>query len=352
MHAVPLNSLFNSDWYAWQNGDWRNAHAKPFDHYMNIGRFENRDPSPMIDMKRYGEIVGNAISPQERLAAIAAGRRCAAMGVYENWTDLDDAQERFLSPISVVQGRDSRTRGARRNLVFLQAGPQSRHWDWFDADAPRDWDLLVNYYDGRGYDPDFGDLVFFQAGTKFTAVHKLLTLHRTLLLEYDYVLLLDDDIVVSMAGLAALFATCRAHRLDLAQMALSDGSSCIWDCLYARGRKGVRRLNAVEIMMPVLSRKALLACEGDFGRSISGFGLDLLMASRVATPDGANIAIVDDIVVDHLKPVDDASGAYYRLLRSRMINPKAELWRLVEEHELETSIREIAPAATSRPPGA
>lgn len=332
---------FDADWYSWQNPDWRIAHPDALTHYLEVGRFQNRDPSPFIDMRRYGDMVGAAIPPERRLEAIREGLRRPALGVYDSWEDLDAAQRRFQDAITVVRARDER-REPRSFLVWLQAGPQSRHRAWFDPSTPRSWDLLINYYDARGYDPEMGDVVFFQAGTKFTAVSKLLRRDPALLAQYDYVLLLDDDIGVSMADLDTLFAICVSHGLDLAQMALSDRSACIWDCLFSHGRKGMRRLNCVEIMMPVLSRRALLACGADFSRSVSGFGLDLMLGKKLAKPDYSNIAVIDDLIADHDKPIDDAQGAYYAYLRSHLINPKAELWRLVKENALEPCIREAA----------
>lgn len=338
MSTQDLVPFFNASWYAWQNPDCAGC-STPFSHYAEIGRFENRDPSPMIDMRRYGEIVGDHIPPQDRLTAIARGLRGPALGVYESWTDLDRAQEHFKSAIRIVRGPDRRKGRRRRDLVFLQAG--ARRPAWFDPDAPREWDLLVNYYDAKGYDPDLGDVIVFQGGTKFTAVDTLLRSDRPFLLSYDYVLLLDDDIMPPPGGIDALFAACRRRSLDLAQMALSEASSCIWDCLHARGRSGLRRVNAVEIMMPVLSRRALSLCAPHFARSVSGFGLDLLFGKLLAGAGSANVVVIDDIVADHLKPIDDADGAFYRMLRSRMINPKAELWRLREEHDLDLAIREV-----------
>ena len=338
----PYLYEFDSEWYAWQNPDWCAAHNDGYAHYMEIGRFQNRDPSPMIDMTRYGDIVGETIPPEARLDAIRRGIRSPSLGVYESWADLDAVQRDFLDAIIVTRGRDERAGAPRRHLVFLQAGRQSRHRDWFDASQPRDWDLLVNYYEASGFDPNFGDIVFFQAGTKFTAVYNIVTRYPGLLSEYDYVLLLDDDILVSMKSLDALFKTCASHELDLSQMALSEQSNCIWDHAFARGRKGLRRLNCVEIMMPVLSRRTVLRCGREFCRSVSGFGLDLLLGKKMAKSDYSNIAIIDDIVVDHPKLIDDTGGGYYSYLRSCLINPKAELWRLIKEEGLEMRIREIS----------
>lgn len=332
-------TLFHSEWYGWQNPDWRAGHESPYAHYMAVGRYQNRDPSPMIDMKRYGEVVGESIPPEDRLDAIRRGLRSPAMGVYESWSDLDTVQRDFLNSIVVTRGRDDRAE-PRPFLVFLQAGPQSKHREWFDYTHARSWDLLVNYYAADGFDPNLGDVVFFQAGTKFTAVYNILTRCKGLLDPYSYVLLLDDDIMAPMDALDELFSVCSEHDLDLAQMALSRRSSCIWDVLYASGRTGLRHLNCVEIMMPVLSRRAFDEYGHFFGRSVSGFGLDFLLGKKLAKPDFSNIAVVDHLVAEHLKPIDDAAGGYYAYLRSRLINPKAELWRLVEEFDLETTIRE------------
>jgi len=336
--------FFDADWYGWQHPDWQAHHDSPGHHYREIGRFKNYDPSPMVDMVRFGQLVGDQIPPEKRLAAIQNGLRSIALGVYDDWYDLETAQKSFLDAICVARVRDDRALTRRKNLVFLQAGPQSTHRRWY-GDGPRSWDLVVNYYDQRGLDLGFGDAVFFQAGTKFTAVHMLLSQNAEVFANYDYVLLLDDDILVSMEALDALFRACAQNNLDLAQMALSDRSHCVWEFAYARGRTGLRHLSSVEIMMPVLSQRALRIFGADFIQSISGFGLDLLFGKKVASADCSNVAIIDDVVVDHLKPVDDVAGGYYSYLRSMHINPKAELWRLITQANLEQGICERRPMA-------
>jgi hypothetical protein len=336
---ITETKFFDPDWYGWQHPDWQEHYETPSNHYAGVGRFANFDPSPMVDMVRFGDVVGHRIPPEQRLEAIRKGFRSIALGVYEGWSDLERAQKDFIDAICLTRLRDDRAMSRRKNLVFLQTGPQSTHREWY-TDARRSWDLVVNYYNVNGFEQGFGDAVFFQAGTKFTAVHMLLTRYPEVFRGYDYVLLLDDDIRVSMGGLDALFLACKQRALDLAQMALSDRSHCVWEFAYARGRTGLRYVSSVEIMMPVLSRRAMAICGPDFRQSVSGFGLDLLFGKKVASIDCSNVAIIDDIVVDHLKPVDDVSGGYYSYLRSMHINPKAELRRLISQADLEKGIHE------------
>lgn len=337
--------FFETDWYAWQNPDYSSSHDNPYMHYLEKGRYEKRDPSPMIDMHRFLNTTGGRIAPKDAYDAILGGLAMPALGVYRDWADLTAAQQRFTNALPFTIHRLGRVRPDRRFLVVLQAGPGSVHRSWYKADTVRNWDLLVNYYDARGFDSGLGEHVVFQPGTKFTAMARLIEEVPQIFERYDAFLFLDDDIEVSMSGLDRFFDLCISQGLDLAQMALSDRSHCIWPALYQRRERaslgnGWRRLTAVEIMMPLLSRRAIGLTSDTFRESVSGFGLDLLWGQRV-TEAGGKIGIVDEVCVHHTKPIDDVGGAYYTYLRSCQINPKAELWRLIKLWNLKRGIEEV-----------
>ena len=320
---------FLTEWYAWQNPDWARC-ATPYEHYLDIGRREGRDPSPFVDVTRYLALTG--AEPVAVYDLILKGQRSLALGVYEGRADLERCQTAFLQAIEVVAHRIGPPSARRRALVVLQAGRGAMTGSWFD-DAAREWDLLVNYYDADGFQPGLGDHVIFQKGTKFTAMWLLWRNFRHLLLGYDHVLFLDDDIETSCQALNHLFRDCRTHDLALAQMALSDRSSCNWPELFARpGAKGPRAISGVEIMMPVFSRAALEQVAPTFGRSISGYGLDLAWG-KIVRAAGGRIAVLDDVVATHARAVDHGGGAYYSYLRRHLINPKAELWVLAEDYD-------------------
>ena len=92
-----------------------------------------------------------------------------------------------------------------------------------------------------------------------------------------------------------------------------------------------RKVSAVEIMMPVFSRRALGWVAPTLGQSISGFGLDLVWGQLVAR-NGGRIAVLDSVAATHARPVDQADGSYYRYLRRNGINAKAELWSLLKRY--------------------
>lgn len=327
VQSLDPTPWFITDWYAWQNPDWRLQYEAPYLHYLDVGRHEGRDPSPFIDIHQYRSALGDNIAPGVIYDLICKGHHSPALGVVDREI-LRRHQATFLAGISCVAHRLRPLANPRRALVVLQAGRNALAGDW-SRDEGREWDLMVNYYDASGFRPGFGDYACFQKGTKFTAMWLLLTRFGHLFRTYDHVLFLDDDVNTNVADLNRLFAGCRRHELDLAQMTLTDDSSCNWVELFSRSAQaGPRPVSAVEIMMPVLSQKALRLITPTLGESVSGFGLDLVWGKLVADA-GGKIAVLDSIVAAHRRPVDQGSGAYYSYLRRVGINAKAELWALL-----------------------
>lgn len=322
--------FFLTDWYAWQNPDWSDGFSAPYLHYLEIGQGEGRDPSPFVDVTRFVEVTGGAVPLPRVYSSILAGFRSPALGVCESPEDLVRAQSDFVAGLAVFAHRVTPSHSTRPSLVVCQAGRGAMFDNWAGA-SERTWDLLVNYYDAAGFRPGLGDYAVFQKGTKFTAMNALLRRFPDLFDRYRHVLFLDDDVETTATDLNDLFSACDRYGLDLAQMSLTEGSACNWKHLFRRfGQAGPRDVSAVEIMMPVLSRRALGWIAPTLGRSVSGFGLDLVWGNIVARK-GGRIAVLDEVAATHARALDQTGGAFYRYLRRHGINPKAELWTLLTE---------------------
>ena len=153
-------------------------------------------------------------------------------------------------------------------LVFVQADIA---FDRGFLHEPREFDVLLNYYAGfPEILPADVEIAISQRGTKTTAIHKLLDTEPQLLLEYDAVLFLDNDIAIGAPDIERLFAIMREQNLDLRQASLSAESDCVWPVFKQPSvGDGVRRVNSVEIMMPCLSRPACLTRPAGHSRSRS-----------------------------------------------------------------------------------
>ena len=127
---------------------------------------------------------------------------------------------------------------------------------------PRNFDVLINYYENPEVISPNADYVIRQTGTKTTAIRKILEERADIFLRYKAVLFLDDDIYISSSDIEKLFETMVAYGLDLcSKLSLSPNSGCHFDILK-RPNAGLALtpLTAVEIMMPVISNRALREC--------------------------------------------------------------------------------------------
>ena len=100
-------------------------------------------------------------------------------------------QERFYADGRLKIEREAPA-GVRSRLVFVQCG---RGFDAPWLSEPRSYDVLLNGYEEGDANPR-ADGVVFQAGTKTTAIRRLLAERPDCLLRYEAVLFLDDDVEI------------------------------------------------------------------------------------------------------------------------------------------------------------
>src|SRR5699024_4279379 len=101
--------------------------------------------------------------------------------------------------------------------------------------------------------------------------------------------------------------------LMMAQPALSQESYYSWDALRSKWYSGMRYVNTVELMCPLMSKVALVENIKYFCETKSGWGIDLLWGKVIRSKFGKkSIGVFDLIVVDHLKPV--GAGKLYNKL--------------------------------------
>jgi len=124
----------------------------------------------------------------------------------------------------------------------------------------------------------------------------------------DWLLIVDDDIVLPRGFLDRFIATAEAFGLELAQPAHAFASHAAWD--VTRRRPGVlaRRTRFVEIGPVTALSKATFGTLLPFPDLRMGWGLDTRW-SAIAAEHGWPIGVIDATPIRHLKPV---AAAYPR----------------------------------------
>ncbi len=205
------------------------------------------------------------------------------------------------------------------------------------------YDILLNYYREASVHPK-ADIAAVQAGTKTTAIRRLMELRPDLLLRYQAVLFLDDDVEISADEIEALFRAMAAEQLDLAQPALTADSATAYPFLKRPSASaGVMRVSSVEIMAPALTRRALECAHWVFAESVSGWGSDLLLGPAVRAACGpTSVGVIGSVAARHAAPVDLAAGAFYTFLRRYGVDPGHEANRVAVDFGVERFLRPLA----------
>jgi hypothetical protein len=341
-NAPSPSAEFDHGWYASQNPDWAHSHPHPFLHFLERGLGAGRRPRADIDVEFVRDIT-RGVKPRSLEEAafriFDRPRSEGEMGPPLNSQELRARQDRFYG--------DGRLRieceaphSARDILVFVQCG---KGFDAAYLEEPRSYDVLLNYYHESEVHPK-ADIAVVQAGTKTTAIRRLMELRPDLLLRYQAVLFLDDDVEMSAEEIDAFFRAMTAENLDLAQPALSADSATAYPFLKRPSAgPGVTRVSSVEIMAPALTRRALETAKWVFAESVSGWGSDLLLGPAVRSAFGPNsVGIVGSVAVRHAAPVDLRAGAFYAFLRRYGVDPGHEANRIAVDFGVERFLRPLA----------
>jgi hypothetical protein len=261
------------------------------------------------------------------------------MGPPLNREELRARQDRFYAAGQLRIEREA-GHSDRSVLVFVQCG---REFDAAYLEEPRTYDVLLNYYHESDVHPK-ADIAVAQAGTKTTAIRRLMELRPDLLLRYQAVLFLDDDVEIGAEEIEALFRAMTAEKLDLAQPALTADSATAYPFLKRPSAgPGMMRVSSVEIMAPALTRRALECAKWVFAESVSGWGADLLLGPAVRAAFGPNsVGVVGSVAVRHAAPVDLSAGAFYAFLRRYGVDPGHEANRIAVDFGVERFLRPLA----------
>jgi hypothetical protein len=340
--GAPACREFDEAWYVTQHPEASRA-SSPWAAFMRHGLARLQDPAPDVSLAFVAQAYrGRNKRLARTLMKIFERRRGdGKLSCVLRLADLKANQAAFRDGIVLLSMVDGRAK--RPCLVFVQT-----NGDHAAAlhDPSRGYDLLLNYYQPPKDAPLEAEFVFAQNGTKTTAIWKLLTERPDIFQPYDHVLFLDDDIAIAPPRLNEFFAMMKMHGLDLAQPALAAGSYGSFPALFQKkGSPGFRLVNYVEIMMPALSRRALLATRDCFAQGVSGFGVDALVGDTVHRLFGPHIAVIDSVSARHDRPIDLDGGPLYRYLSANGIDPGVEMWTILAENGLEHGLKETDPDA-------
>jgi hypothetical protein len=203
-----------------------------------------------------------------------------------------------------------------RSLIVVRCGDESLHKAWIGSE--RNWDLAVSYFGARE-ERDFPEANYIHRCNwgKWNGLFAFFQAYPETLERYDYFWLPDDDIEASCEQITAMFQSMKTQEFELAQPSLSNGSYLSHLLTLNNPFFLYRRVNFVELMVPVFSRAFLVKTLPLFELTRSGFGMDYVW-NRFTTDPISKVAILDHVQVKHTRPV---GGALHTMLKAECLSP-------------------------------
>ena len=144
-----------------------------------------------------------------------------------------------------------------RNLVIVRAGDSSLHASYCErGSVVRNWDLHISYFGSKG-----GPLPRGGPGTtwsqdddriKWAGVATAISRGLFSLDDYDYVALLDDDLIITAADLNRAFDLAREYNLAACQLSLHPDSFFGLSFTLKHPLLKLHYVSRVELMAPIL----------------------------------------------------------------------------------------------------
>lgn len=208
--------------------------------------------------------------------------------------------------------------GVVKNLVVVTwNGGQEKPYSHVFFDAERNFDLLLFNNTGKSGEIEGQNGVPYEhyitektenKGQIFYHICQYLTKNA---LEYNYVGVIDDDIIFKVSDFNYMIHIAGIHDLDVFQPSIAKDSFFSHRRFVHRPGQMVTNIDWVEIMAPFYRQNLLLACESYFHKTISGQGVDcFLMPVLQVLNNQTKTAIVHAVQIKHARPIRSHQRLY------------------------------------------
>jgi hypothetical protein len=244
----------------------------------------------------------------------------------------------------------------KRWCVFTSVGDFGNILSWVGQAPQRSWDLVTTFYgDSKdAYDELclVSDICLPMKGGKFQNLKKFYDRWPAIMERYDFILVADDDLIVSLSDFDTAFEVAQRFDLWVCQPAFSQEGKISHPITAHEGStSSIRLVNFVENTCPIFRADKLRSFLDVFDGDLLGWGIDWWYCNHLGSSVRGRFAILDEVVV--INPHDhQRAGGVREITKLRSTSDRYRDWLRVKAkyglseypHRLFDTIRK-APAA-------
>lgn len=188
----------------------------------------------------------------------------------------------------------------RPYAIFTSAGDNTNfHSVWGCEDSERAYDVWVVYYgdndDRFNLYSKYADYIERRKGSKFQNFYHVYQQHKKVLLQYEYIFIADDDIIIAPENIELMFETAKEYDLWICQPSFRKGSKVSWGITRNRPHLKLAYTNFVEVNTPVISTSKLQECMNKYDPILLGWGIDFLLINALGIHEKKRYAILHNV---------------------------------------------------------
>ena len=197
------------------------------------------------------------------------------------------------------------------NLIISPVGDNSLHSSWMGDDV--NFDLVLLYYgDNENIAQSYlyyTPYVYTAKGEKYHLLKSFIQSNLDFISNYKYIWFPDDDVSISTQNINKLFKIATQYELSISQPAMEGYIS--HEITKPIPNSLLRYTNFVEVLAPLFDKETLFKVYDTFNLNYSSWGYDYLWTHLLGYPKN-KIAIIDDIIMAHTKPVGQSYSRFPR----------------------------------------
>ena len=192
-----------------------------------------------------------------------------------------------------------------RYLVFTSAGDHSNLVRWLRG--RRHFDLWITYYgDDNDRYVNVADYYNSRKGSKFQNLKFAYETWPEVFAQYEAVMVMDDDVLVSGDQIGRLFELRNQLDLWVLQPAFSPVGKISWDITRVQPSCRLRFTNFVEMTCPLFRQDKLAQFVAAYDPILVGYGMDFWFLHSMGPDLQRRVAVIDEIVCTN--PHDSTKG--------------------------------------------
>lgn len=214
-------------------------------------------------------------------------------------------------------------------LLIIPCGKNSTHTTWVQNHADHGFDLCLLNYSGQEFEDTNSKSAKFVvpcSGMKWKLISAFYSANPNVIDQYDYVMMMDDDIETTPSEIKKFFDVCHTQGFDLAQPGLGSGSNYTYPSTSKIDGAIYHNTSTVEIMTPCFSKRVLKetledihSCSIGFGWGLEGVWIRKFLSYGGGSVFGGKIGVIDCVDFYHRRPVGGQDSKIYERFGSPVI---------------------------------